>query len=521
MNAETNQSGTTRRRIALLGGAAVTVLILLAVAIPGVLGGETEWDGELGVLSLPPEMRAVSEVDLAEATSLIGESDLQVTVLPPADWDEAPADGWVPATWVSLNIGQFGRWLDATGAPTELVEAAWGRPGERPISTTVPLEGLGGPSGSRATARMLTSAEGAIRVLRWSPGEAFAGLDVAEDTPNRTDPDYEQAVVDLMEQALAASAVPHRTWAMRMMDTPESPTSFVELFVAAPADPDAEYADEDGDADAMVGLPGINADVTMLADGSLVITRLDATIARWSHPDRPSDLPVGWTAAVSADPDSFVDVTVPEGPLRFAPSGDPLTGVLGQAEDPGVLVDAIGSSGLDDLVVVSGDDEAREVLDTLPPSLCRDVPAGGLDRLLPGNHGPDHEQENLLFPDVPYADYCQWQSPAGAVLVGLLPNGPDGGLLPQVGGLFSNVGEVGGATWGLIDQAAATDVGFEVVWPGSSHRIDGFVRLVDSDDPTAAVIAFVEALAGAVPPDRHNTAIGGIVADYSELASDE
>ena len=492
------------RRVISAAGLILVALILLAVAIP-VRSGETPWDGKLGLLELPPHARAQSVVDLDEVVPVIGSLDVPVVVLPPSDWDAAPAAGWSPATWASLNLAQFGRFLDATGAPQGLVDAVWAQVGDRPISSTVPIEGLSAPSGAQASAGMVTSPDGAIRLLRWSPGDDWDRLDLAESTPDRTDLEFQTAVVDLFEEVLADAAVPHRAWAMRMMDTPASPFAFVELFPAVPTDADGV----DRDADGLVDLPGITADVMVLADGTVRVARMDAAIARWVHADRPSDLPAGW----SADPNVTIGgpVEVPDGPIRFAVDG---TSELPSSES---LAGGVGETGLDTLVVVDHTATGRQDYAALPPTICRDIPVAAVDALIPGHHGPDQEPDNLTTPNVPYVDHCQWQSQAGVLMVGLLPIGPSGVLVPEVGGVFSEVDQVGDAVVGLIPQSTDTDFGFEVVWPGAEHRLDGFVRIVDGD-PVEGLLGFLGEVVPALDPDRPNTGYGATIIDYTALS---
>lgn len=511
------------RRTATIGGAVLVVLVLLSVAIPAVRGGETPWDGELGPFDLPQEARAVAAVDLDETVEVTDQSEVPVRVLGPADWDPESGFGWRPITWASLNVGQFGRWLHGTGAPAELVDAAFGPGPGRPLSTTVPQPGLvDDETGAEAFSGMRTSDEGQLRVLRWDSGTAYDDVALAEDTPTRTDEAYIDALVSLWEETLSAGAVPHRVWAMRLMDTAGSPYTYVELFPAAAK---AEVTDgDDLDVEGFTDLPGVTGTVASTADGGLLVVRMEVWVARWVHPDRPSDLPEGWTNDADADPADFTDVVL-DGPVRFTP-GEPLRA------DPGSVLDddrfaaesldeSVGATGLEDLVAVDGDDELREVLDSLPPSLCRDVPIGAIDELLPGNHGPDMEPENFNYPDIPYADHCQWQGPTGFVQIGLLPESPDAPA-PVVGDVFAVVGSVGDAVYGLVEQPSGQDVGLTVSWPGAPLRLDGFIHLDDaagSEEAFGRVGAFLEATLGSVPPDRHNETLGQIIRDYIALTS--
>lgn len=520
--ADTTAPSSTRlvdridRRVLTAAGLLIAVLILLAIAIPG-LTGETPWDGELGVASLPPEARASTVIDL---DAEVPHAEVAMTVHPPADWEPGDPSGWHPRPWVSLNLAQFGRFIHATGAPPELVDTVFATPGQQFISSTVPIEGIThADTGARAQTGYTSREFGAIRRLTWSSGTAFDSLEIGESGPAHDDPAFVTAMVELMEGTLDAAAVPHRNWAMRITGVDESPYAELQLYPAVP--PTGEG--DDNDAHGLLALPGITVSIVTLADGSHLVSGFDGHIGRWAHPDFPSDLPEGF------DPDAarldIADLPGDPGyPIRFAPSGPspaarPGSVLDGDIGDPETLAEGIGVNGLGDLVAVDPTaDDPGEGLDALPPSLCRDVPTAAVQALLPGNYGPDFETDNFeLIDTVPFTDTCTYQTGGGFIQLAVIRR-PAGTPLPSAGGIYSLVERVGGAVVSLLDQADPANVGLEIAWEGSELRIEGFGRLEGDPEFRDRMADFARALAAAVPADRLSGSLGEITVDYGGLS---
>jgi hypothetical protein len=455
-----------------------------------------DWDGPLAADDLPPAIRAVA----VEADVVAEVVDDPVRVLPPdmvIPTDEV--EGWSARSWPTVNQGQFGRWLGATGAPEEL----WGQvlnDVAQPRSMPVAATGYR-TDGSEVTGRaelMDDERFGTWWRLDWAIGDSDLladpaapwdpGVPLPDGGPVDPGEGSWPAVIDVLTGLLDAARVPHRAWTFTIADPVEGiGWSEVTLHPVVPGEvrPDVGTA-----------LRGLPASTVRLVDGpdGPIVVGVDVHVARWVHTGLPTDLGSGWPDTIGSA-SAAVDRVV-----RVAGEGDGT--VVGE-----------GATGLEALVVVDrADSELVRTTSTIPPALCRDVPAGVLDRLT----GTPRHLGGVNLADIEAVigsmDSCSWAGPDGSVtaLLGTTgrvrdtePVAPEGGVVEAIEG-----------GWAIIypqpDQRTWT---VQLVWDGLDRAL--VLDITGSAVDVDGLRGVAEDLAGALPPSWHNTMLGDTVREYA------